>query len=338
MSSAALCTLDPCSAADGHPGDHGQQEDGQGDALSPHRHAAHCAADVAGQEQQASERDPEQHLGRLEPKRRDPHLGQREHVDRRTDAPQDRDIPGGRHPGKDDGDQSSTGKIANLISPLPTIAPASAAAASVAASQASVPRGSDAETTLARSPGRLQSTSPSKVTSVMPIRPLAQGYPQPDVTGDPRQTVAIIPAEARARHAPLLAALEEAYPVRFADAGGGEHGTASGVVVFPEGAGRSASPRRVSCSRGRVPRMSVARRSRSRSPGTPSSTARCTGSAWSSTAAGRRRPWRSPPAAGRSRSPGADRSGRRVIRATATARSRAPFQTRSASTSSCATT
>lgn len=64
---------------------------------------------------------------------------------------------------------AATGKIANLISPLPTIAPASAAAASVAASQASVPRGSDAESTRARSPVRFKSTSPSKVTSVMRI-------------------------------------------------------------------------------------------------------------------------------------------------------------------------
>ncbi|HEY2789150.1 MAG TPA: hypothetical protein VGI72_06800 [Gaiellales bacterium] len=55
------------------------------------------------------------------------------------------------------------------------------------------------------------------------------------MTGDPRQTVAIIPAEAKARHAPLLAAFEEAYPVRFADADGGDAHKASGVVVFPGG-------------------------------------------------------------------------------------------------------
>lgn len=55
------------------------------------------------------------------------------------------------------------------------------------------------------------------------------------MTGDPRQTVAIIPAAASARYAELLAALEEAYPVRFAGSDGGEIAAARGVIVFPGG-------------------------------------------------------------------------------------------------------
>lgn len=64
----------------------------------------------------------------------------------------------------------------------------------------------------------------------------AQGYPAPDVTGDPMQTVAITPAAATTRHAGLLAALAEAYPVRFTGTDDGRFAGASALIVFPGGA------------------------------------------------------------------------------------------------------
>ncbi len=91
--------------ADGDAADHGCEEGGHEDALASQQHARDGAADVARQEQQAPERDPQEHLGGLEPERRDSDLRQREHVDRRADAPEDGQVPGGGDTRDEDGDQ-----------------------------------------------------------------------------------------------------------------------------------------------------------------------------------------------------------------------------------------
>src|SRR5690348_4632351 len=69
----------------------------------------------------------------------------------------------------------------------------------------------------------------------MPIGRSPKDILNSDVTGDPRRTVAILPAAAIVRYAPLLGALEEAYPVRFAGTDGVDADRASGVAVFPGG-------------------------------------------------------------------------------------------------------
>ena len=60
--------------------------------------------------------------------------------------------PAAGTPAKSITSRAATGRIASLTSPLPSIAPAAAAAASVSASHASVCGGSRAEVTLGRTP------------------------------------------------------------------------------------------------------------------------------------------------------------------------------------------
>src|SRR5437764_782208 len=80
--------ITPVSATANIAPETGGQENRRHDAFAPPREPAQPTPHVVGQARERSERDPEQDLGRHEPERGNAHLREREHVDRRSDTPQ----------------------------------------------------------------------------------------------------------------------------------------------------------------------------------------------------------------------------------------------------------